>query len=257
MRPHSSRDRAAAGLDGVMVTATSHDSYVTAIIGRLWDFAEGNFGENMEVLERPSRSTRRPPVFVRGAVQPNLLYPPDGGPALRQAILGVLPASARHRHFGSTRSSQALAQSVFGALIVLDKLHILADLSSEGGLPAFCEGVMREQTRLDSAIDYLGEPRPTSVDVWLEGRKRIAVECKLTESEFGRCSRPNLRPGRDTNYERDPLRWYLHATATADHSVLALRDRCSLLGVDPEVVRLADRTRPTPVPSERNLPTGP
>ena len=41
----------------------------------------------------------------------------------------------------------------------------------------------------------LGEPRSTSVDVLVEaGPKRVAVECKLTEREFGVCSRPQLRP---------------------------------------------------------------
>ena len=42
----------------------------------------------------------------------------------------------------------------------------------------------------------LNEPRPTSVDVLLNGAgRRVAIECKLTEQDFGTCSRTRLRPG--------------------------------------------------------------
>ena len=35
------------------------------------------------------------------------------------------------------------------------------------------------------------------------GESRVAAECKSTEREFGRCSRPTVRPGRTVNDERD------------------------------------------------------
>jgi hypothetical protein len=45
----------------------------------------------------------------------------------------------------------------------------------------------------EKQVTWLAEPRSTSVDVWLEsGSDRIAIECKLTETDFGRCSRPTL-----------------------------------------------------------------
>ena len=48
---------------------------------------------------------------------------------------------------------------------------------------------------LEHQVQTLGEPRRTSVDVLLEaGSRRVAVECKFTEREFGVCSRPKLRP---------------------------------------------------------------
>ena len=49
-------------------------------------------------------------------------------------------------------------------------------------------------------MSHLGEPRPTSVDVWIKSEHRIAVECKLTEPEFGSCSRPRLKQGLDSYY---------------------------------------------------------
>ena len=50
------------------------------------------------------------------------------------------------------------------------------------------------------ATDYLGEPRPTSVDVMFDGKYRVAVECKLSLPEVG--SRPRL--GRSaSSYESD------------------------------------------------------
>ena len=35
------------------------------------------------------------------------------------------------------------------------------------------------------------------------GEPRVTAECTCTEREFGRCSRPTVRPGRTVNDERD------------------------------------------------------
>ena len=35
------------------------------------------------------------------------------------------------------------------------------------------------------------------------GEPRVAAECTCTEREFGRCSRPTVRPGRNVNDDRD------------------------------------------------------
>ena len=35
------------------------------------------------------------------------------------------------------------------------------------------------------------------------GEPRVATECTCTEREFGRCSRPSVRPGRNVSDERD------------------------------------------------------
>ena len=45
-----------------------------------------------------------------------------------------------------------------------------------------------------------------------------AAECTCTEREFGRCSRPTVRPGRNVNDERDHALHAQHVKPTNDHS---------------------------------------
>jgi hypothetical protein len=56
----------------------------------------------------------RPPVFLAGHATSNLLLPPDAD--LVSSVVKMVPVAARHRWFRSMKSSQALTQSVFGAL---------------------------------------------------------------------------------------------------------------------------------------------
>ena len=180
---------------------SAYDDYLSTVVERFWDHAEREFRDRPELLERLERSPIRPPVFVVGAAEHNLLYPPSAEPQVYQAIVTSLPNRERHRHFASMRSSQALAQSVFGSLAALGKEGALAGLTTDDGLPRVRSGVT---VRMEHPVEHLGEPRSTSVDVWLDdGEQRVAVECKFTEREFGRCSRPTLQPGRHANYERD------------------------------------------------------
>ncbi len=73
-------------------------------------------------------------------------------------------------------------------------------------------------------MDTLAEPRPTSIDVLLSGPdRRVAVECKFTEAEFGSCSRPRLRPG-DANYSAQHCDGSYRAQA-------GRRDRCALTAI--------------------------
>ena len=197
----------------------AYDDYLSAIVDRFWNYAEREFGDRPELFDRSERSPSRSPVFVVGATEHNLLYPPRAEPRVRQAIATSLPTSERHRHFASMRSSQALAQSVFGSLAALGKAGVLAGLTADDGLPTVRSGVT---VQMEYLVEHLGEPRSTSVDVWLDdGKQQVAVECKFTEREFGRCSRPTLRPGRNANYERD----YCDGTYTRQRG---RRARCSL-----------------------------
>ena len=179
----------------------AYKDYLSAIVHRFWDYVELVFGNRPELFDGSVRSPSRPPVFVVGAAEHNLLFPPSAGPEVHDAIISSLPASKRHRYFASMRSSQALAQSVFGSLAAMGKEAVLAGLTADDGLP-----MVRSVTRIqmEYLVEQMGEPSPTSVDVWLDdGAYRVAVECKFAEREFGRCSRPDLRPDRDRNYERD------------------------------------------------------
>jgi hypothetical protein len=70
---------------------------------------------------------------------------------------------------------------------------------------------------LEQPVNWLGEPRPTSIDVYLKSPQyRIAVECKLSESVFGACSRPRLPRDNPS---------YCDGTYTVQHG---RRTRCAL-----------------------------
>ncbi len=145
----------------------AYDDYLSAVVDHFWAYADREFGDRPELLKTSQRS----------------------------------PTSKRHRHFASMRSSQALAQSVYGSLAALGKAGALAGLITDDGLPTVQSGVT---VQMEHLVEHLGEPRSTSVDVWLvDGGQRVAVECKFTEREFSRCSRPTLRPGKNPNYARD------------------------------------------------------
>ena len=197
-----------------------YDDYFRTLIRQLWDYVHANRGAFMGLLETDERSDTRPPVFRSPFAERNILLPPLASSAHHQTVEATLPGKERHRFFGSMRSSQALAQSVFGNLIAAGKAALLEGLETEEGLPAFFDGVGEAKLQLEHAVDHLGEPRPTSIDLWVEGCGRVAVECKLTETEFGICSRPRLRPS-DANYTHDYCNGdYLQQQAR--------RSRCSL-----------------------------
>jgi hypothetical protein len=93
-------------------------------------------------------------------------------------------------------SSQALAQSVFGNLMVYGKLGALDGLVADDGKPLFARlPAFKRDCKLEAEVDYLGEKKwgQTSIDVLLNGVYRIAVECKLSEEDVGCCSRPELK----------------------------------------------------------------
>jgi hypothetical protein len=93
------------------------------------------------------------------------------------------------------QSSQALTQSVFGTIEVLDRRRLLSAIKAEDGRPAFCPIPSEITIDLERETNTLGEQpkRSTSVDVWFGGTYRVAVECKLAEPEFGTCSRTRLK----------------------------------------------------------------
>ena len=169
----------------------------------------------------------QPPVFKSEYAHRNVLVRPDAGQAEIDAVLAAIPDGVHHKWFRSMRSSQALAQSVFANLKYHNKLGLLADLRGEDRLPIFPSGVVRPRLAWDTPrleleyqVNYLVEPRPTSVDALFDGQYRVAVECKLSEAEVGACSRPGLGPA-DANYERD------HCDGSYTHQ-RGRRDRCVL-----------------------------
>ena len=80
----------------------AHEDNLSAVVHRLWDYAEREFGDGPELFDRSERSTRRPPKFVAGASEHNLLLPPSPEP-VRQTIVTSLPACERQPQCGSMR----------------------------------------------------------------------------------------------------------------------------------------------------------
>lgn len=172
-----------------MSVATDYKSYLADLTRRWHDYAASRFPADM--LDPAWTRPDGPVVFRPGHADRNVVVSSDANHAA--AVLAALPSGARHRWFRSMRSSQALTQSVFGGLAAQGRLHLLARVLSESGSPAFPSGIGQAAMSLEKSVTWLGEPRPTSVDVWFDtGRHLVAVECKLTEPEFGSCSRPSL-----------------------------------------------------------------
>lgn len=175
-----------------MITpAPTMAAFERALLDRLWAYADGHLAGHLD----GGRREGRPPVLAKGREALNVIAPDEAEAA---AIRALMPEQERHNQYGSLKSSQALAQSVFGLLFVRERLDLLAGLQAECGRPAFFADAAGWAGCLEQEIRTFKEPRPTSVDVWLQGPEgaRVAVECKFTENEFGRCSRPRLRPGR-------------------------------------------------------------
>jgi len=136
-------------------------------------------------------------VFHAGKADHNVITKPGSSREENNRLLGLLPEHKRHPKFRSMKSSQALVQNVFGNLAVYDQLGFLAEVSDETGEPLLEDlQPTSENFLLEHEIDYLGERRGrrTSVDVFFSGKHRVAIECKLTETEVGACSRPKLKP---------------------------------------------------------------
>ncbi len=191
-------------------------SYNDQLVVRMQSYAHERFDA---ALFETSSDPHRPPVFLAEHATCNLLLPPDAD--LASSVVKMVPAAARHRWFRSMKSSQALTQSVFGALAATSQLAALGALTAECGRSAFTETPNLLHMTLEQNVNWLGEPRPTSIDVCFESPQyRIAVECKLSESVFGACSRPRLP--RD-----DPS--YCDGTYTVQHG---RRARCALTALN-------------------------
>ena len=173
---------------------TTRGAYLRTLDASLWRWAARTHKGRLDGKHRDGR----PPVLARAHADLNIIAPDD--PATAMTVRAAIPPSKRHRYFVSLRSSQALAQSVFGGLKATDRLDILSSIAAECGRPAFGSDAEAGTVAMEHEVDTLGEPRPTSIDVLLSGPAgRVAIECKFTETDFGTCSRPRLRPA-DPSY---------------------------------------------------------
>lgn len=165
-------------------------SYSDDLVARFWTYKQTVLGTCCPDVEEQERRGCRPPVFLKAYASKNVLLHPALSSEQRSSVLAMIPQPKRHKWFRSMKSSQALAQSIFGNLAVLNKMDILAALVTTDGQQPFA-AVTKEQIRLEHGIKYLGEVdgRITEVDVLFDAPVRIAVECKLAEDGVGSCSR--------------------------------------------------------------------
>lgn len=129
-----------------------------------------------------------PVVFLPEHAAANVLVPPEATLEQSNRIIALIPKQERHAHFCSMRSSQALAQSVFGVIAVMGCQSLMKAVADDKGQPAFVP--WPDKPEFERKISVLGEPSPTSVDVWFDVGYRTAIECKWGEDRFGTCSWP-------------------------------------------------------------------
>jgi len=136
----------------------------------------------------------RVPVFKVEFVDRNILTKPDATYEEKKRLLSLIPERKRHKWFRSMNSSQALALSFFGNLVVYGKLDWLRDLEDNSGKSIFAAADLSAYNfSMEHEIGILNEPRPTSLDAFITGRFRVAIECKLSEPGVGPCSRLRLK----------------------------------------------------------------
>lgn len=172
-------------------------------IRRFWNYRREHFLHTPELFDSDLASDSRPPVFRPNQAWRNVLVDPATPATKREELLALVQESARHTWYGSMASSQALAQSVFGNLKSAGVLDSLADLQADDGEPLFADAQLSSANFvMEHRVSHLGEPRPTSLDGYIFGAHRVAVECKFMETGIGACSRPTLTE-QDANYMRD------------------------------------------------------
>lgn len=149
-----------------------------------WSYADANPEKALDGKHKEGR----PPVVSRWS--DNLILPSENEKS--SEIKKLIKSSDRHVWFESFRSSQALAQSVFGAFKVTGKLDLLSEVTAECGRPAF--GKMLPDTKLlmETSVGTLFNEtgKKTQMDVLLASHLyKVVVECKFFELKFSTCSK--------------------------------------------------------------------
>ena len=195
--------------------------YKNDLIKRYWTYQRNFVPQIEDYFERPFTPDSRPPVFNQHQAKNNVIVNPDATQEEISWLFSLLSIEERHKWFRSMNSSQALAQSILGNLLVYNQLSQLSELTDDEENPLFANAqVSSNNFFFEHRIDYLGEPRRTSLDVFISGQYQVAIECKFTEAEIGTCSRPRLKQS-DYNYETD----FCDGTYTRQRE---RKERCSL-----------------------------
>ncbi len=199
-------------------------SYKEDLVNGYWDYQRRFFPDVQRYFERPFAPDGRPPVFLKHHARLNIIVNPNATQNETRRLFDVLRGLQRHRWFGSMNSSQALAWSVLANLKTHYHLNLLAEINGDDGEPLLGKAqVSPESLVIEHKINYLGEPRPTSLDALVSGPYQVAIECKFTEAQVGACSRPRLKPW-DPKYKTE----FCNGSFSRQ---LGRKERCSLIGI--------------------------
>ncbi len=169
--------------------------YKAGLNRRYWEYQKSQFS-NGNFFERPYAQDGRPPVFITSESWRNIIINLTASQQEIDKLLSLVPEKKKHKWFRSMNSSQALAQSIFGNLAINNSLQYLTEIKDDEGQDLFGKAqISSDNFEMEYEVDYLGErePRPTSLDGYVSGDYRIAIECKFTEAEVGTCSRPRSK----------------------------------------------------------------
>ena len=174
--------------------------YKKNLLKRYWLYQSNKIGKKTGILEHSEGLYDRPPVFTPENYWRNVIVHPDASQKQIDELISLMPKGERHKWFRSMNSSQALGLSIFGNLVMHGLISIISDLKDDQDQLLFRNILIHTNNFLfEHKIEYLGEPKPTSVDGFLLGKKQIAFEFKFIESEIGPCSRPRVSK-RDPHY---------------------------------------------------------
>ena len=174
------------------------------LIHRYWKYQRTNFADYSDFFDTTDITESRPPVFVKETEWENILISPNADKNEINALLNLIPLSERHKGFGSFNSSQVLALSILGNLIIDNKIYLLNDVTDEEYNESLLDRVFPFDLKaiLEYKVNYLNEPTPTSLDCFIQGDYNIAIECKFIEENIGLCSMPKLNEN-NSKYQSD------------------------------------------------------
>ena len=202
-------------------TLEESTNFKTDLIQRYWYYQRSQFPDWEKHFEKPFAQNLRPPVFLISQSTKNILINRDASQQEKDKLLDFVPKGEHHKWFRSMNSSQALSQSILGNLAVYGFLNELSDLKDDDGLDLFGKAeITNDNFCMEHKIKYLGEPHSTSLDGYISGDYKVAIECKFTETKIGTCSRPRLEQSA-SNYNAE--------FCNGNYEVQLLRTaRCSL-----------------------------
>ncbi len=150
---------------------------------------------------RATAKRHRPQRFDPTFAERNLLLPRTKSQT-GAAISAMIPPIDRHRWFASMAELTGADPVGLRQSCCAGTAGRPGGLAAEDGHPAFFAESAGYRLHLEYQARGLGEPRPTSLDVYLDGPRRVAVEVKLSEAAFGVCSRPRLL-ATDLRFQQD------------------------------------------------------